>query len=68
MPEACNFIKKETLAQVVSCEFCEISRTTLLTSSEYSKLASRSSNQTKISYGKAENMRLVAQISANDVT
>ena len=26
--EACNFIKKETLAQVFSCEFCEISKTT----------------------------------------
>ena len=26
--EACNFIKKETLAQVFSCEFCEISRNT----------------------------------------
>ena len=24
--EACNFIKKETLAQVFSCEFCEISK------------------------------------------
>ena len=23
--EACNFIKKETLTQVFSCEFCEIS-------------------------------------------
>ena len=23
---ACNFIKKETLAQVFSCEFCEISK------------------------------------------
>ena len=22
-PEVCNFIKKETLAQVFSCEFCE---------------------------------------------
>ena len=22
--KACNFIKKETLAQVFSCEFCEI--------------------------------------------
>ena len=22
----CNFIKKETLAQVFSCEFCEISK------------------------------------------
>ena len=25
-PEACNFIKKETLSQVFSCEFCEISK------------------------------------------
>ena len=24
----CNFIKKETLAQVFSCEFCEISKNT----------------------------------------
>ena len=24
--EVCNFIKKETLAQVFSCEFCEISK------------------------------------------
>ena len=28
-PEACNFIKKETLAQVFSCEFCEIYKNTL---------------------------------------
>ena len=27
-PEAYNFIKKETLAQVLSCEFCEISKNT----------------------------------------
>ena len=27
-PEACNSIKKETLAQVFSCEFCEISKNT----------------------------------------
>ena len=25
---ACNFIKKETLAEVFSCEFCEISKST----------------------------------------
>ena len=25
--KACNFIKKETLAQMFSCEYCEISRT-----------------------------------------
>ena len=28
MLEACNFIKKETLAQVFSCQFCEISKNT----------------------------------------
>ena len=26
--EVCNFIKKETLAQVISCEFCEVSKNT----------------------------------------
>ena len=30
-PEACNFIKKETLAQVFSCGFCEISKNTFFT-------------------------------------
>ena len=28
---ACNFIKKESLAQVLSCEFCEISKNTFHT-------------------------------------
>ena len=28
LPEACNFIKKETLAQVFSCEFWKISKNT----------------------------------------
>ena len=28
---ACNFIKKETLAKVFSCEFCEISKNTFFT-------------------------------------
>ena len=28
---ACNFIKKETLAQMFSCEFCEISKNTFFT-------------------------------------
>ena len=30
-PEACNFNKKETLVQVFSCEFCEISKNTFFT-------------------------------------
>ena len=29
--QTCNFIKKETLAQVFSCEFCEISENTFFT-------------------------------------
>ena len=29
--EACNFIEKETLSQVFSCKFCEISRNTFFT-------------------------------------
>ena len=29
--QACNFIKKETLAQVFSCEFCEILKNTFFT-------------------------------------
>ena len=29
-PEACNFIKKETLAQVFSCEYCEILKNNFL--------------------------------------
>ena len=28
-PKSCNFIKKETLAQMLSCEFCKISRNKL---------------------------------------
>ena len=30
-PMACNFIKKDTLAQVFSCEFCEIFKNTFFT-------------------------------------
>ena len=30
-PQACNFIKKETVAQVFSCEFCEIFKNTFFT-------------------------------------
>ena len=42
-PQACNFIKKETLAQVFSCEFCKISKNTFscrtppVAASRYSK-------------------------------
>ena len=41
MSEACSFIKRETLAEMFSCKFCEISkntffhRTSLAAASEY---------------------------------
>ena len=31
LTQACNFIKKEILAQVFFCEFCEISKNTFFT-------------------------------------
>ena len=31
LPQACNFINKETLAQVFSCKFCDISKNTFFT-------------------------------------
>ena len=30
-PQACNFVEKEALAQVLSCEFCVISKKTFFT-------------------------------------
>ena len=33
LAEACNFIKKETVARVFSCEFCEIPKNTFLQNS-----------------------------------
>ena len=30
-PQACNFIEKDSLAKVFSCEFCEISKNTFVT-------------------------------------
>ena len=31
IPQACNFIKKEALAQMFSFEFCELSKNTFFT-------------------------------------
>ena len=52
-PEACNFIKKETLAKVFPCEFCGISESTFfhitlpVAASEYRrKTASKESHNT----------------------
>ena len=34
-PQSCNFIIKETLAQVFSCEFCETFKNNFLTASAF---------------------------------
>ena len=43
-PEDCNYIKKETLTQVLSCEFCEISKDTCLTEHPLATAFSRKSS------------------------
>ena len=40
---ACNFIKKETLAQAFSCEFCGISETSFLQNTSRQRLLSNMS-------------------------
>ena len=45
----CNFIKKETLAQVFSCEFCEISKNTFFTEHLW-KTASMSAKDCKANW------------------
>ena len=37
--KACNFIKKETLAQVFSCEFCEISKNKFFTEHLFKRIS-----------------------------
>ena len=52
--EACNFIKKETLAQVFSWEFCEISKNTFFiehlraNASEVSHNQNQNENQNQV--------------------
>ena len=46
-PEACNFIKKETLAQVFSCKFYEISLDTLFIEHLWTTASVRSRPKTK---------------------
>ena len=36
-PQACIFIKIENLAQVFSCEFCQVSKNTFFTEHQISK-------------------------------
>ena len=53
-PEACKFIKKETLAQVFSCEFCEILKNTFfyrtppMAASEYIMIKNKNNNNVSL--------------------
>ena len=53
-PKVSNFIKKEALVQVVSCEFCEISKNTF----SYRTLMVAASAGYKIHYRKNEKITL----------
>ena len=46
-PKACNFIKKETLAQMLSCEFCKIFKNTFFTEHLW---MTASKNHSQVSY------------------
>ena len=60
MPEACNFIKKETLAQVFSCEFCEISKSTFFTEHLWTTVF-RESSTVVLAVNKTKRFSLVNQ-------
>ena len=47
-PKACNFIKKETLAQVFSCDFCENSKNIFSTEHLWMTASGLSMSRTKI--------------------
>ena len=51
--EACNFIKKENLAQVFSCEFCQIFKNTFFT--EHLETASVPNDHAKQLLGRVVN-------------
>ena len=46
----CNLIKKETLAQVFSCEFCEIFKNTFFTEHVWATASLPRSNSVQISF------------------
>ena len=50
--EAFNFIKKETLADVFSCEFCDISKNTFFTEHRRATASRKSSINTQWNTGK----------------
>ena len=57
---ACNFIKKETLTQVFSCEFCQISKNTYFYRTPpvaASKIKSNFKHSTYITAGRFERPR-----------
>ena len=59
-PEACSFIKKETLRQVFSCEFCEIFKNTFFTELMLRLTASEEKALAKSSVSKINNEDTIA--------
>ena len=53
-PKACNFIKKETLAHVFSCEFCEISKNPFFTEHLWTAASQDYKSQTPLHAFKAK--------------
>ena len=53
--QACNFIKKEILAQMFSCEFCEIFKNTFFT--EHLRTTASENVKSKNSFVRGENRR-----------
>ena len=50
MKKVCNFIKKETLAQVFYCEFCEISKNTFFTEHLWATASVNGNTELKFQY------------------
>ena len=49
-PLACNFIEKETLAQIFSCECCEISKNTFFTEHLWTTVSESRKESVKLTY------------------
>ena len=61
---ACNFIKKETLSQMFSCEFCEISKNTFLQNTSGQLLLNGALKKFEKCYRKAQEKVFVSKIVA----
>ena len=68
LPLACNIFKKETLAQVLSCEFCETSKNTFITEHLWATASTVSQGKLHRSIMKVQKIisfRIISKINAN---